>query len=127
MIFTDSRLILRHPYGFSKEMGFEGLSEFVRVGQLTDFPSGSLKMVEIAGKQVLVVNVAGKLFAIENTCTHRGGPLNEGTLEDNVVTCPWHGGQFDVTTGKVVGPPPRTDELTYSVRIQGNDVMIKPP
>ena len=103
------------------------LSEFVRVGQLTDFPSGSLKMVEIAGKQVLVANVAGELFAIENTCTHRGGPLNEGTLEGKVVTCPWHGGQFDVTTGKVVGPPPRTDEPAYSVKVQGNDVMIKSP
>ena len=103
------------------------LSEFVRVGQLTDFPSGSLKMVEIAGKQVLVANMAGELFAIENTCTHRGGPLNEGTLEGKVVTCPWHGGQFDVTTGKVVGPPPRIDEPAYSVKVQGNDVMIKSP
>ena len=103
------------------------LSEYVRVGQLTDFPSGSLKIVEIAGKQVLVANMNGELFAIENTCTHRGGPLNEGTLEGKVVTCPWHGGQFDVTTGKVVGPPPRTDEPTYSIKVQGNDVMIKSP
>jgi len=101
------------------------LSEYVRVGQLTDFPSGSLKTVEVAGKQVLVANLAGELFAIDNTCTHRGGPLNEGTLEGKVVTCPWHGGQFDVTSGKVVGPPPRIDELTYSVKVQGNDVLIK--
>ena len=103
------------------------LSEFVRVGQLTDFPPGSLKMVEVGGKHVLVANMAGELFAIENTCTHRGGPLNEGTLEGKVVTCPWHGGQFDVTTGKVVGPPPGTDEPAYSVKVQGNDVMIKSP
>ena len=101
------------------------LSEFVRVGQLTDFPSGSLKTVEVAGKQVLVVNLDGELFAIENTCTHRGGPLNEGALEGRVVTCPWHGGQFDVTTGKVVGPPPQMDERRFSVKVQGNDVMIK--
>jgi len=102
------------------------LSEFVRVGQLTDFPSGSPKTVQVAGRDVLVVNAAGKLFAIGNTCTHRGGPLNEGTLDDNIVTCPWHGGQFDITTGKVIGPPPRTDEPTYSVKIEGNDVLIRP-
>lgn len=101
------------------------LTEYVTVGQLNDFPPGSLKTVEIAGKQVLVANLAGELFAIENTCTHRGGPLNEGTLDGKVVSCPWHGGQFDVTTGKVVGPPPQADELTYSVKVQGNDVMIK--
>jgi nitrite reductase (NADH) small subunit len=101
------------------------LSEYVRVGQLSDFPAGSLKTVEIAGKQLLLANLAGELFAIENTCTHRGGPLNEGTLEGKVVTCPWHGGQFDVTTGKVVGPPPQADEPTYSVKVHGNDVMIK--
>ena len=101
------------------------MSEFVRVGQLTDFPSGSLKTVQVAGRDVLVVNVAGKLFAIGNTCTHRGGPLNEGTLDDNIVTCPWHGGQFDVTTGKVIGPPPRTDEPTYSVKIEGNDILVE--
>ena len=102
-----------------------GLSEYVRVGQVTDFPSGSLKTVEIAGRQVLVANLAGELFAIDNTCTHRGGPLNEGTVEGKVITCPWHGGQFDVTTGKVVGPPPQTDAHTYSVKVQGNDVMIR--
>ena len=103
------------------------LSEYVRVGQLTDFPSGSLKTVEVAGKQVLVASLAGELFAIENACTHRGGPLNEGTLEGKVVTCPWHGGQFDVTSGKVVGPPPRNDEPTLSVKVQGNEVLIKRP
>ena len=81
-------------------------------------------MLEVDGKQVLVVNVDGQIFAIGNKCTHRGGPLNEGTLEDKVVTCPWHGGQFDVTTGKAVGPPANTGEPTYSVKIEGNNVMI---
>jgi len=73
----------------------------------------------------VLVNLDGELFAIENTCTHRGGSLNEGALEGRVVTCPWHGGQFDVTTGKVVGPPSQADELRFSVKVQGNDVMVK--
>lgn len=94
------------------------------VGQLSNFPIRSMKMVEVGGKRILVVNVDGHISAIGNTCTHRGGPLNEGNFEDKIVTCPWHGGQFDVTTGKVVGPPARIDEPTYSVKIQGNDVII---
>ena len=98
-----------------------------KVGKVSDYPTGSMKLVEVAGKQILLVNVDGKIYAIANTCTHRGGPLNEGTLEGKVVACPWHGGKFEVTTGKVLNPPPKTDEPAYQVKIQGNDVMIVTP
>ncbi len=99
--------------------------DFAKVGKVTDFPTGSLKMVSVNGESVLVVNVAGTLYAMTNTCTHRGGPLNEGELEGSTVTCPWHGGQFDVQTGKVVGPPPQKDEMSFDVRIEGADVLLK--
>lgn len=98
---------------------------FVKVGQTNDFPSGSLKKVTIAGEDVLVANVEGQLYAIANSCTHQGGPLDEGELEGKVVTCPWHGGQFDVSSGKVLQPPPRADEASFEVKIQGNDVLVK--
>jgi len=90
-----------------------------------DFPVGSLKKVVFGGEDVLVANVGVKLYAMANTCTHRGGPLDEGELEGSTVTCPWHGGQFDVTTGKVVGPPPVKDEVPFDVRIEGSDVHLK--
>jgi len=99
--------------------------EFVKVGKVADFPIGKLKKVSVSGEDVLVVNVGGTLHAMANTCTHRGGPLNEGELEGNTVTCPWHGGQFDVTSGKVVGPPPRNDEVPFDVRVEGADVFLK--
>jgi len=103
-----------------------GLSDiFVKVGQTNDFPSGSLKKVTIEGEDVLVANVEGQLYAIANSCTHQGGPLDEGELEGTVVTCPWHGGQFDVSSGKVLQPPPRADEHSFEVKIQGNDVFVK--
>ncbi len=103
-----------------------GMSEgYVKVGQVADFPVGSLRKVVVAGENVLVVNVGGKLSAITNTCTHRGGPLNEGELDGSTVICPWHGGQFDVTTGKVISPPPMRDETPFDVRIQGSEVLLK--
>ena len=98
---------------------------YVKVGQLAEFPVGSLKKVVFGGEGVLVANVGGKLHAITNTCTHRGGPLDEGELEGNIVICPWHGGQFDVTTAKVIGPPPIKDEILFDVRVEGSDVLMK--
>lgn len=99
--------------------------EFVKVGQVVDFPESSLKKVGVNGVDVLVVCLAGKLYAVANSCTHRGGPLNEGELEDGKVICPWHGGQFDVATGKVTSPPPMKDLATFEVRIDGTDVFLR--
>jgi nitrite reductase (NADH) small subunit len=99
--------------------------DYVKVGQLSDFPRGVLKKVQVEREEVLVVNINGTLHAIANACTHRGGPLNEGELEGNNVTCPYHGGQFDVTTGKAVSPPPTKDEARFDVQIQGSDVLLK--
>ena len=98
---------------------------YIKVGQLSDFPTGKLKKVQVHGEDVLVVNLGGKIYAITNACTHRGGPLHEGELDGNMVICPYHGGQFDVTTGKTVGPPPTRDETPFEVEVQGSDVLLK--
>ena len=98
---------------------------YVKVGQLNDFPTGVMKKVQVGHDEVLVVSLNGTLHAITNTCTHRGGPLNEGELEGNIVTCPYHGGQFDVTAGKAVSPPPTKDATKLDVQIQGSDVLLK--
>ena len=97
----------------------------MKVGRVDDFPAESLKKVVFGGEDIVVANVGGKLYAMTNTCTHRGGPLDEGELEGNTVICPWHGGGFDVTTGKVVGPPPARDEVPFDVRVEGSDVLLK--
>jgi len=98
---------------------------FVKVGQLSDFAIGSMKKVFVNGEDVLVANIDGVLCAIGNSCTHLGGPLDEGELQGSVVTCPWHGGQFDVRNGKILAPPPTADEHSYEVKIQGTDVLVK--
>jgi len=98
---------------------------YTKVGQVADFPSGSLKKVTVGVDEVVVANIGGKLYAMTSKCTHRGGPLDEGELEGNTVICPWHGGKFDVTTGKVVSPPPMKDEASFSVRVESTDVLLK--
>jgi len=98
---------------------------FVRVGQLNDFPVGSMKKVVVGDEDVLVANVDGNVYAITDTCTHRGCSLSEGILEGNEVTCPCHGGRFDVTTGKVIRSPPKNDEASLEVQVRGSDVFVK--
>jgi len=75
---------------------------FEKAAKLSEIPSGSIKEVQVGGQAIALANVGGTLYAINNTCLHRGGPLGEGQLEGSVVTCPWHGWQFNVATGKAV-------------------------
>jgi nitrite reductase/ring-hydroxylating ferredoxin subunit len=74
---------------------------FVRVAAAGEVKPGSSKICVVDGREIALFNVSGKYYAIENTCPHQGGPLGEGWLEGNIVTCPWHAWCFDVTTGKM--------------------------
>jgi nitrite reductase/ring-hydroxylating ferredoxin subunit len=74
-----------------------------------------------------VAKVSGQYRAIGSVCTHQGGPLAEGELDGNIVTCPWHGGQFDVETGEVLAPPPATDEPVYEVRVEADEIQVARP
>ena len=68
--------------------------------------------------------MGGKYHALDERCTHRGGPLSEGSLEDGVITCPWHYGQFDFATGEVRDPPPAEPLKNYELRVEGSDILI---
>ena len=82
------------------------------------------KCVSVKGKKLALFNIKGKIYCIDNTCTHMGGPLCEGTLSSNIITCPWHGSKFDVKTGKVVGPPAKKPVKKYKVTIKGGEVFV---
>ena len=101
------------------------MAGFVKVAKPQDVALGSGKRVEVGGKKIAIFNVDGKYYAIDDTCTHRGGPLSEGGLDGKEVTCPWHGAVFDVTTGEVLGPPAPKPVSRYDVRISGNDIEVK--
>ena len=99
------------------------MPNFIKVASTSDLKPGENKVVEANGEQVALFNVDGEFFAISNTCLHRGGPLGEGFLEGDVVTCPWHGWKFNVKTG--VSPVmPTAKVATYQVKVEGNDVLV---
>ena len=97
----------------------------VKVGEVTELGPGEGKTVEVEGVSLALFNVDGTYFAIANTCTHVGGPLGEGALLGKEVTCPLHGAQFDVTSGKVLGGPARSDVKSFPVSLEGDDVMVQ--
>lgn len=97
----------------------------VSVATTSELGPGQAKLVEIKGQSIALFNVGGTYYAIENTCTHVGGPLSEGEIEGTSVTCPWHGAQFDLTTGKVLTPPASADVKRFPVQVQGDQIQIE--
>ncbi len=100
------------------------MADFVRVGTLSDLPPGKAKTIEVHGKPVALYNVGGTLCATVNTCPHRGGPLGEGDLEGAVITCPWHGFQYDVTSGKCLTNPGLALSC-HKVRVDGQEILVQ--
>ncbi|HET7057389.1 MAG TPA: Rieske 2Fe-2S domain-containing protein [Nitrospiraceae bacterium] len=99
------------------------MAEFVRVAAAEDVKPGQGIVAEANGKTLAVFNVDGTIHAINNTCCHREGPLGEGELDGNIVTCPWHGWRFNVTTGACMNNPSAQVEA-YEVKIEGEDVKV---
>lgn len=83
--------------------------------------------VEVDGEPVCLAKVDGEICAFTDDCTHIGGPLNEGELDGEVLTCPWHGAQFNVRTGKVLRGPARQDIQIYPVKIEDNVIFVSLP
>jgi len=99
--------------------------DFVKVSDTKDIQPSQMKAVEVGDEIICVVNVEGKYYAIDNICTHEGGPLADGSLEGYEVECPWHGSKFDVRTGEVTNPPADTPEPVYEVKVEGNNILVK--
>lgn len=96
----------------------------VKVAQVGQVAPGTGKVVDAQGTAIAIFNAGGKFYATANACTHMGGPLGQGRLEGTTVTCPWHGSQFNVTSGEVLRGPARRAVATYPVRVQGEDVLV---
>ncbi|HKZ00704.1 MAG TPA: non-heme iron oxygenase ferredoxin subunit [Pyrinomonadaceae bacterium] len=101
------------------------MAEFVNVAKTAEIAPGQAKMVEANDKKIALFNVDGSFYAIEDTCTHAGGPLSEGELDGPRVTCPWHRSIFNVTTGEVLGPPAGRGVTRYNTRVEGDDVGVE--
>ena len=126
LVYPVTQLVTRVTSWKKRLPGSEAdlTGDLIRVAKVNDVPPGACRHVEISGQAVALFNVRGTIFAIGGTCTHRGGPLGQGTLDGTLVTCPWHGAQFDVTTGQVVSPPAERGVPVYSVVVEGEEIKI---
>ena len=94
-----------------------------KVAKTAEIPVGSGKVIEVAGKTIAVFNCEGTFYATDNTCKHRGGPLGEGSLAGTIVTCPWHGWEYDVTTGECQMDSSITVQK-FDVKVEGEDILV---
>ena len=99
----------------------------IKVAETNEVPPGTAKAFDLEGRAVALFNIDGTYYAIDETCTHRGGPLSEGMVEGTTVTCPLHGATYDVTTGNVLGPPASEGVAHYNVQVDGNDIKVETP
>ena len=99
--------------------------KFIKVARADEIAPGEKKIVEVDGMEVVIVNLGGVFHAIEDVCTHDGGPLGEGKLEGCQLICPRHGARFDVRTGAALTLPAFEAAPTYQVKIQDGDVLVE--
>ena len=92
-------------------------AEFRNVASVEDIPAGTIAALEVDGQAIALANVDGEFFAVQPACLHLGGPLGEGRLEEKTLSCPWHGWQYDVRTGK--------NEFDHAIRLQTFDVKVE--
>ena len=103
----------------------EGSHEYTPVLPVAEMPASALKRVEVAGVPVVLLKLGEKYFAIAATCTHAGGPLDEGELQGDVVQCPWHGSRFRMRDGKVLTGPATFAQPRYDVRVHDGMIELK--
>jgi len=99
------------------------MADLKTVAQTAEIEPGSAKVVEANGREIAIFNVEGSFYAIDNVCSHKGGPLGEGLLEGEVVTCPWHGWRFDVKTGHCLTNPMAKIKL-YPLKIENGEIKL---
>jgi glycine betaine catabolism B len=99
--------------------------DFVIVANTKDILPSQMKEVQADGQNICIANIEGNYYAINNICTHEGGPLADGTLQGYEVECPWHGSKFDIRTGEVTNPPANEPESVYEVKVDGNKILVR--
>jgi nitrite reductase/ring-hydroxylating ferredoxin subunit len=98
---------------------------FVRVVGVDELPEGATTVVEVEGRDLMIVNVAGSFYAVDNRCPHMGGPLNRGRVEGRAIVCPWHDWRWDVKTGRALSPPVDWRAVCYPVVVEEGQVLVR--
>ena len=103
-------------------------SDFIPIANLDDLPPGTCKSIETEDWGIALFNLDGHIFALDNTCPHAGGPLGEGSIEGEHVTCPWHGWKFHIPTGTCQKNPTLSWNVArYEVRIVEGTIQVSRP
>jgi nitrite reductase/ring-hydroxylating ferredoxin subunit len=97
---------------------------YVRAAKVNDVPVGQAITVEVRDEDIALCNVAGRIYAVANVCTHDGGPLGDGHLSGDQIECPRHGARFDVRTGEVKSLPAIVPIDIYEVKVEGDDILV---
>ena len=101
------------------------MPDYTKVATAREVLPGWSRLVWARGRRIALFNVDGTMYAMDDGCSHVGGPLSDGPLEGHVVTCPWHGAEFDVRTGKPLCPPAFRSVGCYAVRVTDGDIEIE--
>ncbi len=101
------------------------MGDLIEVAKVGDLDSGQAILVEADGKEIALFNCNGEYYAVDNECTHVGGPLCDGELSGTTVTCPWHGAEFDLKSGEALAPPAEENVKTYKVYVDEDIIRIE--
>ncbi|MEX2199182.1 MAG: non-heme iron oxygenase ferredoxin subunit [Burkholderiales bacterium] len=100
---------------------------FVEIAKAGELREGTMKRVDIGGRRILLANVAGRLYAVDDTCTHEEASLSAGVLQGELVKCPLHNSRFNVRTGEALEEPAEEDLRTYPVREERGRILVGVP
>ena len=101
------------------------MPDFVTVAKLSSLADPGRQLVEIDDRLIVLFRVNNEVFALDDVCTHDGGPLGEGELEDHTIACPRHGAKFDIRNGKALTMPATKATVSHAVKIVGDDIMVE--
>ncbi len=101
------------------------MPDFIHVAKVSDLSDPGKALIEVEDRLVALFKVGGQFFAIDDVCTHDGGPLAEGTLENHAIACPRHGAKFDIRTGQALTMPATQPTAAHEVKVVGSDVFVK--
>jgi nitrite reductase/ring-hydroxylating ferredoxin subunit len=102
-------------------------NQYIAVAKVSDIEPGSVIRVEASGRALALYNLDGRFYATDEICTHAYASLAEGFVDGETIECPLHGAAFNIKTGEALTPPATEPLATYSVRVEGDDVLVGVP
>ncbi len=101
------------------------MAEFVPVMKTSELPEAGKTVVEVGDRIVALFHVSGTFWALDDLCTHDGGPLAEGQLDGHTIACPRHGAKFDIRDGRALTMPATQPTVAHEVKVEGDQVLIR--